>query len=108
MSEIDPDINKELEDKHISEIEAVIVDSKDCCNSTIDFVVEVKQTRTILKQVIKAYKELKEEVPEGIVLTGLQMLHDWRELVKYHRKRTFSAMLYQDLDTFAQLKQDQA
>ena len=105
MSEIDPEVNKELEDQHISEIEAVIVDSKDCCKGTIDFVVEVKQTRTILKQVIKAFTELKEEVPEGIVLTGLQMLHDWRELVKYHRKRTFSAMLYQDLDTFAQLKQ---
>jgi hypothetical protein len=52
LSEIDPEVNKELEDEHISEIEAVIVDSKDCCKDTIDFVVEVKQTRTILKQVI--------------------------------------------------------
>ena len=82
-----------------------MIDSYHCNTKTIDFVLEIKQTRTILKQVLKEYTELKEEVPEGIIVTGCQMLSDWRDLVKYHRKRTFSAMLSQDLENIYQLEQ---
>ena len=45
------------------------------------------------------FKELREcsELPESLKVTLWLLINDWLDIVKYHRKRTFSMLLHKDL-----------
>ena len=93
------DVDPKLEEKHLRDLEHERVPSYLCNQQTIDFILNVKQTRTLLKQVKEQFNELRDssELPEPLKLPLDKLLEDWLEVVKYHRKRTFSVLLHNDL-----------
>lgn len=67
--------------------------------STIDFLFEVKQTRTRFKQMKQQFEDLKQarELTDRFSFALESIFGDWEELVKYHRKRTLPIMVHHDL-----------
>lgn len=84
----------------------VQVSSSSCHARTIDFLFEVKQTRTCMKKAKLLFKDLKDslEVSVDFMRVVQAMIEDWDVLVKYHRKRTLTAMLHFDLSKTDQLR----
>lgn len=96
---------EELSSEHVRELmlnntqTEVVIASTDCNSRTLDFLFEVKHTRLSIKKVKQLAKDLKDsqEVPHSFVTVVEAMIEDYNQLVKYHRKRTLTSMLYYDL-----------
>lgn len=77
----------------------VEVAKQHCHPNTIDFIFEIKQTRTCLKKAKDSFNDLKPtmELTERFCYAVELLLGDWSEITKYHRKRTLPTMLHSDL-----------
>ena len=107
-SELDPELYEERKEEHLAQLykEIVPMPSSLCDDKTLDFVLNVKQTRTIIAQAKTAINELTlaNELHESLTGTTKDMIDDWEEIVKYHRKRTMSKLMHRDLIKHEQLK----